>query len=97
MNDSKHPLPVEAAEPSPAQCKHLEAVLAEKGLSLKGTYTYADAVEILGGSKRALQDRIRDGKLRSRDLPGRAHFLSVDLEEFLRGSVKTPNSGSEKK
>jgi hypothetical protein len=70
----------------------LEALLSEKALPLKGTYTYADAIQILGGSKRALQDLIRDGKLGSRNLPGRAHFLSIDLEEVLESSVKSPKS-----
>lgn len=70
----------------------LEGLLAEKGMCLKGTYTYSDILQILGGSKRAIQDLIRDGRLTSRNLPGRAHFLSIDLEEFLQSSAKTPKS-----
>jgi hypothetical protein len=81
----------------PSRYPLLEALLSEKALLLKGTYTYADAIQILGGSKRAIQDLIRDGKLGSRSLPGRAHFLSIDLEEFLRNSVKGPKSEGEKR
>jgi hypothetical protein len=75
-------------QPSNGRYPLLESILAEKGLKLKGTYTYADAVQILGGSKRSLLDRIRDGKLRARDLPAHARFLSIDLEEFLQGSIR---------
>jgi hypothetical protein len=67
-------------------------LLSEKGLLLKGIYTYPDLQKIFGCSKRALQDYVRDGKLSYRNLPGRAHWLSVDLEDFLRNSKKTPNS-----
>jgi len=72
----------------PTRYPLLEALLSEKGLSLKGTYTYPDAIQILGGSKRSLQDLVRDGKLAYRNLPGRAHWLSVDFEEFLQNSLK---------
>jgi len=82
---------------APLRYPLLEALLSERALPLKGTYTYADAIQILGGSKRALQDLIRDGKLGSRNLPGRAHFLSIDLEEFLQNSVKGPKSEGEKR
>jgi hypothetical protein len=81
----------------PARYPLLEGLVAEKGLCLKGTYTYADAIQIVGGSKRALQDYVRDGKLTSRNLPGRAHFLSIDLEEFLQNSAKTPTSAGGKR
>jgi hypothetical protein len=74
----------------------LGALLAEKGLTLKGTYTYPDVIRIFGGSKRALQDAVRDGRFTFRNLPGRAHWLSVDLEEFLQKSVKAPKSGNGK-
>ena len=86
-NDTELKMPA-----TPSRHPLLEALLSEKALPLKGTYTYADAIQILGGSKRALQDLIRDGKLGSRNLPGRAHFLSIDLEEFLQNSVKGPKS-----
>jgi hypothetical protein len=64
----------------------LEALLGEKSLPLKGTYTYRDAAAIFDCSVRALQERIRNGKLRKRNLPGRGKFLSIDLEDFLRNS-----------
>jgi hypothetical protein len=65
----------------------LESLLSEKGLSLKGMYTYPDLQEIFGCSKRALQAYVHDGKLNYRNLPGRGHWLSGDLEEFLRHSI----------
>jgi len=68
----------------------LSAVLKAKGLSLKGTYTYEDALQILGGSKRSLQERARRGELTIRDLPARGRFLSTDLELFLRNSARKP-------
>jgi len=64
----------------------LEALLAQLGLALKGRYTLKDASQILGVSVRTIQDRVRNGKLRARDLlPYR--FLSEDLEDHLRCSV----------
>jgi hypothetical protein len=64
----------------------LEGLLRAKGLSLKGTYSYRDAADIFDCSVRALQERIKNGELRKRNLPGRAKFLAIDLEEFLRNS-----------
>jgi hypothetical protein len=64
----------------------LEALLAQLGLTLKGRYTLKDGAQILGVGVRTVQDRIRDGKLRARELtPYR--FLSEDLEDYLRCSV----------
>jgi hypothetical protein len=65
----------------------LEALLAAKGLPLKGIYTYRDAVEIFDCSIRSLQERIRNDELRKRNLPGRGKFLSVDFEDFLHASL----------
>ena len=66
----------------------LEALLSERGLPLKGLYTYSDAAKIFNCSIRALQERVRNGDLRKRNLLGRAKFLSVDLEDFLQNSLK---------
>jgi hypothetical protein len=91
--------PADEQQPTASQPKYplLEALLSEKGLVLKGSYTYRDLEDIFGASKRALQDWVRDGKLPTRDLPGRAHWLSVDLEDFLRNSMKNRSSSSEVK
>lgn len=67
----------------------LEALLAQKGLRLRGIYTIHDVAGIFGVSVRTIQDWCRDSKLQVRDLPGRGRFLSEDLEAFLRGSVRT--------
>jgi len=64
----------------------LERLLFEKNLQLKGIYTNKDAADIFGVSIRTIQDWIREGRLHSRDLPGRGRFLSADLEEFLQWS-----------
>ena len=87
---------LDSAPPSSGKCLLLEALLAEKGFGLKGTYTYPDLEKIFECSKRSLQDLVRDGRLRYRELPGRAHWLSVDLEEFLQNSLKTRKSEKEK-
>jgi len=69
----------------------LESLLSEKGLRLKGTYTNRDVAEIFGVSVRTIQDRAQKGDLQSRDLPGRARYLSEDLERFLRDSLRGSN------
>jgi hypothetical protein len=66
----------------------LEALLAQKGLPLKGIWTLRDAAMIFEAAVRTTQDWIRDGKLIARDLPGRGRFLSEDLEAFLQNSVQ---------
>jgi len=66
----------------------LESLLSEKGLRLKGTYTNRDVAEIFRVSVRTIQERVKSGELRVRDLPGRGRYLSGDLEEFLKNSRK---------
>jgi predicted DNA-binding protein YlxM (UPF0122 family) len=63
----------------------LEGLLTSKGQSLKAIYSLGDVANLFGVSKRAIQHRIKSGQLRSRNLPGRAKFLSIDLEAFLAG------------
>lgn len=70
----------------------LEALLAQKGLPLKGLYTNNDAAQIFGVAARTIQDWRQNGKLKGRDLPGRARFLSEDLEAFLENSAGKPGS-----
>src|SRR5439155_10845912 len=60
----------------------LEALLAAKKLAMKGAYTYRDVSAMFDCSIRSLQERIRQGKLMVRDLPGRSKFLNEDLEAF---------------
>jgi len=66
----------------------LQPLLEQKSLGLKGIYTIRDAATIFGVSRRTIQEWVRDGKLMARDLPGRARFLSEDLEQFLEKSVR---------
>lgn len=66
----------------------LEPILKQKELRLQGIYTNGDAARIFGVSVRTIQDWCRDGKLHSRDLPGRGRFLSGDLENFLENSLR---------
>jgi excisionase family DNA binding protein len=75
--------------PADIYCPTLEHLLTEKGLQLKGVYTNHNAAEIFGVSPRTIQEWVRDGKLASRDLPGRGRFLSEDLELFLRNSLRS--------
>ena len=73
-------------------CTHkyplLEDMLAIQGISLQSTYSNRDVAALFGVSIRAIQDRVSSGQLSARDLPGRAKFLPIDLEEFLRHSKR---------
>lgn len=74
----------------------LEALLGAKGLFLKGTYTNRDVAGLFDVGVRTIQEWIRVGDLKARKLPGRARFLSFDLEEFLQNSstMSRPASGN---
>ena len=72
----------------------LETILAHKGQPLRALYTLHDVADIFGVSVRAIQDRVKRGFLKSRDLPGRAKFLSIDLEDFLESSLQKPSPAS---
>ena len=71
---------------------HLEALLCEKGLSLLGTYANRDVAKIFGVAVRTIQEWSRNGDLKPRKLPGRARFLSGDLEAFLQNSARIPSA-----
>lgn len=71
----------------------LEELSRLRRLPLRPTYTYKEAVEVLGGSVRALQERVRTGELIARDLPGRGRFFASDLEDFLQNSGKMQKRG----
>jgi excisionase family DNA binding protein len=73
----------------------LTALLEQREFPLQGLYTVRDAAKIFGVSTRTIQEWCRDGKLLSRDLPGRNRFLSEDLEHFLQTSVKTREGSSD--
>jgi hypothetical protein len=66
----------------------LQELLALKGRELQATYTIRDLAQFFSVSVRAIQNRVASGQIISRDLPGRAKFLSEDLETFLASSVK---------
>jgi ABC-type sugar transport system substrate-binding protein len=68
----------------------LEALLSANGVTVKGIWSIGDVAAIFGVQMRAIYDWVSNGKLAVRDLPGRGKFLSVDLEEFLRGSKRLP-------
>jgi transposase len=70
----------------------LEALLRERGLSLKGIYSKPDAAALFNVSVRTIHDWCRAGRLRQRQLPGRGRFLSEDLESFLQNSLVTLNN-----
>jgi Helix-turn-helix domain len=64
----------------------LEGLLRIKGSALQPTYTNADVASLFSVSVRTIQSRVADGRLPSRRLLGRARFLPIDLEAFLRES-----------
>ena len=66
----------------------LEEILSIKNLPLQPMYTIRDIAKMFSVSVRAIQNRIVSKKLPWRDLPGRAKFLSQDLETYLRTSRK---------
>jgi len=69
-------------------CPLLGSLLAQKGLTFKGTYSIGDAAAMFGVSVRAIQERVSSGALQARSLPGHARFLAEDLEDFLKNSIK---------
>ena len=66
----------------------LEEMLALSSMALQPTYTIRHAAQLFGVTVRSIQKRVASGELPSRDLPGRAKFLPLDLEQFLRESKK---------
>lgn len=68
--------------------QHLEELLILRQMQLQPTYTIADVGKLFGVTPRSIQARVSSGQLPSRDLPGRAKFLPVDLEDFIRESKK---------
>jgi hypothetical protein len=72
----------------PSKYPLLEEILAGRQMTLQPMYTIRDIAKLFGVSVRAIQTYVASGKLASRDLPGRAKFLSADLEQFLRESRK---------
>lgn len=77
-------------KPIPMRYPLLESLLAQKNLALKGIYTNHDAAEIFDVKVRTIQDWVRNGDISARNLPGRARFLSEDLEGFLQNSERNP-------
>ena len=69
----------------------LEEILAMRGMSLQPMYTIRDVATLFAVTTRSIQSRVASGQLPARDLPGRAKFLSVDLETFLRESKRGRN------
>jgi hypothetical protein len=80
-------MPKQSEEP---KYPFLEEILTIKECSLQPMYSNRDVAELFEVSIRAIQDRVATGQLTSRNLPGRAKFLPMDLEEFLRNSRRRP-------
>lgn len=66
----------------------LSEFLTLQQVSLKATYTVSEVATLFHVSPRAIQNRVASGQLSARDLPGRARFLSEDLEAFLSSSKR---------
>jgi hypothetical protein len=71
----------------------LQEILSLKGLQLQPVYTIRDIASLFSVTPRAIQTRVARGQIQSRDLPGRAKFLSEDLEAFLVTSRKKVTLG----
>jgi transposase len=82
-------------EPTFAKYPLLKALLDEKHLSLQGVYTNRDVARIFGVAVRTIQSWSRNGEFKPRTLPGRARFLSEDLEQFLRNSCKSQHTATD--
>lgn len=76
------------SSPQPPKYPLLEEVLAHRQMILQPMYTIRDVAKLFGVSVRSIQTRVASGQLSSRDLPGRAKFLPVDLEDFFRQSKR---------
>ena len=61
----------------------LREYLDLNGMPLKPAFTVGDVARMFEVSDRTIQSRIATGKLKMRDLPGRAKILPIDLEEML--------------
>lgn len=66
----------------------LEEILALRQMTLQAMYTVREVAQLFGVTVRSIQSRVASGQLTARNLPGRAKFLPVDLEQFLRDSKK---------
>ena len=64
----------------------LEEILGIQHVPLQSMYSVRDLAKIFSVSVRAIQNRVSSGQLIPRNLPGRAKFLSQDLEDFLVAS-----------
>ena len=61
----------------------LEQLSRQRGLPLLPMYKTRDVAALFGVKPRAISDRIADGRLQARDLPGRYRFLPRDIEDLL--------------
>jgi len=66
----------------------LNELLELKDKHLQATYTVREIAQLFNVSTRTIQNRVASGQIRSRDLPGRAKFLCVDLENYLATTIK---------
>lgn len=71
----------------------LQEILSFKGLSLQPVYSIRDLASLFSVTPRAIQNRVALGQVQSRNLPGRAKFLSEDIEAFLVASRKKVCNG----
>jgi hypothetical protein len=66
----------------------LEQLSRLRGLPLLATYRTRDVAALFGVKNRAISDRVADGRLQARDLPGRARHLPQDIECLLEASAQ---------
>jgi hypothetical protein len=75
-----------AVQNAPSKYPLLDELLAFRQTAIQATFTIREVANLFGVTPRAIQTRVASGQLASRDLPGRAKFLPVDLENFLQNS-----------
>jgi hypothetical protein len=66
----------------------LEEMLKILGMPLKASYSNRDLALLFNVSVRSIQSRVAAGQLIPRDLPGRAKYLTGDIESFLAASLR---------
>jgi hypothetical protein len=66
----------------------LEEILELRQMALQPLYTIRDVAKLFGVTARSIQSYVASGQMSARDLPGRAKFLPIDVEEFLRQSKR---------
>ena len=72
----------------------LSSYLELKGMPLKAAYTVHEVAAMFDVCPRTIQTWICTGRLKQRNVPGRAKTFPADLEALLAASEQSPTSDS---